>query len=205
MTVAKRAWEWLRHNALPIYAGLAVAYMLIPIAIIAVFYGDPVHPAQPQFLALTLLGMAAVYGLRRLGVRAWLPYIALGGPLAWSGLVLAHLHPALALVFIVPFMPAPRRDIALFVDEDEVDRMGEALAREVTAIELIAARQAWWLRGDAPAQGLRAVAGALGALVPPVVEDRPLGDDVSRVVELLGPRRGARRDGPLRSPAARTT
>jgi len=37
MTVAKRAWEWLRHNALPIYAGLAVAYMLIPIAIIAVF------------------------------------------------------------------------------------------------------------------------------------------------------------------------
>jgi spermidine/putrescine transport system permease protein len=32
-----RAWAWLRHNALPIYAGLAVAYMLIPIAVIAVF------------------------------------------------------------------------------------------------------------------------------------------------------------------------
>jgi spermidine/putrescine transport system permease protein len=37
-----RAWAWLRHNALPIYAGLAVAYMLIPIAVIAVFsFNDP--------------------------------------------------------------------------------------------------------------------------------------------------------------------
>jgi spermidine/putrescine transport system permease protein len=36
-----RAWTWLRRNALPIYAGLAVAYMLIPIVVIAVFsFGD---------------------------------------------------------------------------------------------------------------------------------------------------------------------
>jgi len=31
------AWAWLRRNALLIYAGLAVAYMLIPIVVIAVF------------------------------------------------------------------------------------------------------------------------------------------------------------------------
>jgi len=37
MAVAGRAWGWLRRNALPIYAVLAVAYMLIPIVIIAVF------------------------------------------------------------------------------------------------------------------------------------------------------------------------
>jgi spermidine/putrescine transport system permease protein len=36
-----RAWDWLRRNALPIYAGLAVAYMLIPIVVVAVFsFGD---------------------------------------------------------------------------------------------------------------------------------------------------------------------
>ncbi len=41
MSVAARAWGWLRRNALPIYAGVAVAYMLIPIAVIAVFsFGD---------------------------------------------------------------------------------------------------------------------------------------------------------------------
>ncbi|HWM63672.1 MAG TPA: ABC transporter permease [Solirubrobacterales bacterium] len=35
--VAERAWGWLRRNALPIYAGFAVVYMLIPIVVIAVF------------------------------------------------------------------------------------------------------------------------------------------------------------------------
>ncbi len=37
MSAPARAWGWLRRNALPIYAGLAVAYMLIPIAVIAIF------------------------------------------------------------------------------------------------------------------------------------------------------------------------
>jgi len=32
-----RAWAWLRRNAIMIYAGFAVAYMLVPIAVIAVF------------------------------------------------------------------------------------------------------------------------------------------------------------------------
>ena len=35
-----RAWAWLRHNALLIYAGIAVAYMLIPILVIALFSFD---------------------------------------------------------------------------------------------------------------------------------------------------------------------
>jgi spermidine/putrescine transport system permease protein len=36
------AWRWIRHHAISFYAGLAVAYMLIPIAVIAVFsFNDP--------------------------------------------------------------------------------------------------------------------------------------------------------------------
>ena len=31
------AWAWLRRNGFKIYAGFAVAYMLIPIVVIAVF------------------------------------------------------------------------------------------------------------------------------------------------------------------------
>jgi len=34
---AVRAWRWLRRNALRIYAALAVLYLLVPIAVIAVF------------------------------------------------------------------------------------------------------------------------------------------------------------------------
>jgi spermidine/putrescine transport system permease protein len=37
ISAPSRAWSWLRRNALTIYAGFAVAYMLIPIAVIAVF------------------------------------------------------------------------------------------------------------------------------------------------------------------------
>jgi spermidine/putrescine transport system permease protein len=37
MAFLAHAWAWLRRNALPIYAGLAVAYMLIPIVVIAIF------------------------------------------------------------------------------------------------------------------------------------------------------------------------
>ncbi|HTI34719.1 MAG TPA: aromatic amino acid lyase, partial [Miltoncostaea sp.] len=64
-------------------------------------------------------------------------------------------------------------------------RAAAALAREVTAIELITARQAWWLRGADPAPGLRVGTAPLLASVPPVDDDRPLGDDVSRVMGLL--------------------
>ncbi|MGK2932795.1 MAG: ABC transporter permease [Solirubrobacterales bacterium] len=35
-----RAWAWFRHNAILLYAGLAIAYMLIPIAVIALFSFD---------------------------------------------------------------------------------------------------------------------------------------------------------------------
>lgn len=119
------------HPAVNFLLLLAVADDAIGLVIIAVFYGDPANPAAPQFLGLVLLGMAAVFVMRRMNVKSWLPYIAVGGPLAWTGLMLAHLHPALALVFIVPFLPGPRRDVGMFVDEDEVDKMGDALAGDL--------------------------------------------------------------------------
>lgn len=119
------------HPAINFLLLLAVADDAIGLAIIAIFYGDPHLPIRPEFLLLILLGMAIAYGMRRSGVRSWIPYIGIGGPLSWLGLSLAHLHPALALVFIVPFLPGPRRDIGLFADEDEIDRMGEALAHDL--------------------------------------------------------------------------
>ncbi|HEX9814876.1 MAG TPA: Na+/H+ antiporter NhaA, partial [Myxococcota bacterium] len=119
------------HPAINFLLLLAVADDAIGLAIIAIFYGDPHLPARPEFLLLIGAGMAIAYGMRRAGLKSWIPYIAVCGPLAWLGLFLAHLHPALALVFIVPFLPGPRRDIGMFADEDEVDRMGEALAQDL--------------------------------------------------------------------------
>ena len=119
------------HPAINFLLLVAVADDAIGLVIIAVFYGDPAQPAAPEFLMLVAAGMGVAFALRRAGVKHWVPYIALGGPLAWLGLVLAHLHPALALVVIVPFLPAPRRDVGLFEDVDEVDLMGEELAHDL--------------------------------------------------------------------------
>jgi NhaA family Na+:H+ antiporter len=119
------------HPAVNFLLLLAVADDAIGLAIIAIFYGDPHLPIRPEFLLLIVLGMAAAYGMRRAGLKSWIPYIAVCGPLSWLGLFLAHLHPALALVFIVPFLPGPRRDVGLFVDTDEIDRMGDELAQDL--------------------------------------------------------------------------
>ena len=119
------------HPAINFLLLLAVADDAIGLAIIAIFYGDPNLPIRPEFLLLILLGMATAYGMRRAGVKSWILYIGVCGPLSWLGLSLTHLHPALALVFIVPFLPGPRRDIGLFSEEDEIDRMGEALAHDL--------------------------------------------------------------------------
>jgi len=117
-----------RHPAVVFLLLLAVADDAIGLVIIAVFYGDPTVPAEPLWLLLTLAAMGVAFLLKRANVRRWEAYVVLAGPLAWSGLVLAHLHPALALTFVVPFIPGPRRDTGLFEEHDEVDQMGDLLA-----------------------------------------------------------------------------
>ncbi len=107
------------HPAINFLLLLAVADDAIGLGIIAVFYGDPLHPAEPKWLLLVLLGMALAFSLRMSKVQKWHPYILVAGPIAWCGLLLANLHQALALVFIVPFLPGPKRDLGMFADSEE--------------------------------------------------------------------------------------
>jgi len=110
------------HPAVTYLLLLAVADDAIGLAIIALFYPDPNNPVIPPWLLLTLAGMAAAYVLRRINCRNYWPYILLGGTLSWSGLHMAHLHPALALVFIIPFLPHQKKEHKHFFDEDPSDR-----------------------------------------------------------------------------------
>jgi spermidine/putrescine transport system permease protein len=49
------AWRWIRRNAISVYAALAVAYMLVPIAVIAVFsFNDPEGKFNFTWRAFTL-------------------------------------------------------------------------------------------------------------------------------------------------------
>jgi len=106
------------HPAVNFLLLLAVADDAIGLGIIAIFYGDPAHPAAPEFLLyFTVPGMVFAYLLRKYKVQSWIPYVAIGGLLSWIGFIQAHLHPALALVPIIPFLPGPKRDTGLFVEE----------------------------------------------------------------------------------------
>lgn len=109
------------HPAVSYLLLLAVADDAVGLAIIAAFYPDPSLPVQPVWLSLTCLGMLAAYGLRRLKVRSYWPAVLMGGALSWTGLHRAHLHPALALVFIVPFLPHKRRETMRLFEMDMAD------------------------------------------------------------------------------------
>jgi NhaA family Na+:H+ antiporter len=89
---------------------LAVADDAISLAIIAIFYPSPNAAPAPIWLLLVLLGAAISFALNRFKVQSYWPYLVVGGVLSWFGLHEAHLHPALALVFIVPFMPSKRTE-----------------------------------------------------------------------------------------------
>ena len=110
------------HPAVSFLLLLAVADDGIGLAIIAVFYPDPHFPVEPVWLLLTALGMVVAYGLRRGIMRTYWPYVLAGGGLSWAGLFKAHLHPALALVFIIPFLPHALREDKHFFEENVEDR-----------------------------------------------------------------------------------
>lgn len=109
-----------KHPAVSFLLLLAVADDAIGLGIIAVAYPKE-HPDLMQLLYWTVPGMLLAYAMRKKSVDSWLPYALFAGTLSWIGLSKAHLHPALALVFIVPFIPGPTRDTGLFVAADEVN------------------------------------------------------------------------------------
>ncbi|MCX5876677.1 MAG: Na+/H+ antiporter NhaA [Deltaproteobacteria bacterium] len=110
-----------RHPAVAFLLLLAIADDAIGLGIIAIFYPDPLHPLAPQWLGLTLSGMAISLLLRRGKVGSYWPYLLLGGGLSWLGLFKAHVHPALALVCIVPFLPHAKREHKHLFEEDSRD------------------------------------------------------------------------------------
>ncbi|MCA9045092.1 MAG: Na+/H+ antiporter NhaA, partial [Planctomycetaceae bacterium] len=113
------------HPAVSFLLLLAVADDAIGLGIIAIGYPDPNHPTEWAQVLWLVPGMLAAYGFRIWGVRSWIPYIVVGGAFCWWGLFCAGLHPALAFVFVVPFLPGPKHDAGLFVEVVDEDESGD--------------------------------------------------------------------------------
>mmetsp|Transcript_3852 Transcript_3852/g.5085 ORF Transcript_3852/g.5085 Transcript_3852/m.5085 type:complete len:586 (+) Transcript_3852:87-1844(+) len=143
------------HPAIDFLLLLAVADDAIGIAIIAIFYPDPDNPVRPAYLTIVFGAMGMAYALRKWHFRRerrtrqpWQPYIFFTGVISWIGLIESHLHPALALVFVVPFMPATDHETKLKQqkekkkndDHEMYDIEGEKCKRHVDEWETLAYR-----------------------------------------------------------------
>jgi Na+:H+ antiporter, NhaA family len=104
-----------RHPAVPFLLLLAISADAIGLASVAVLQpiGDG-HPVMALGLMAVAIGAAAV--LRRGGVKNFWLYLIGPGTLSWWALFLGGVHPALALVPIVPFFPHGRHDRGLMVE-----------------------------------------------------------------------------------------
>lgn len=99
--------------ALPFLLLLAIADDALGLLVLALFYpsGAVVLPILAAWMVPAVL---VAWLLRRVGVTNFWLYLLGPGVLSWFGLFFGGIHPALALVPIVPFMPHGRSDLALF-------------------------------------------------------------------------------------------
>jgi len=114
------------HPAVPFLLLLAIADDAMGLIVLAVFYpsGDV---SAGTLVAWLLPAMAFAELMRRRQIKPYWPYIFGTGALSWTGMYLGGLHPALALVPIIPLMPHAKRDIGMF-DPREL-KQGDTLSR----------------------------------------------------------------------------
>ena len=103
-----------RHAAIPFLLLLAIAADAIGMLLIASRHAFVEMRSGGAALMTAALGLAFV--LRRQKVHTFWPYLLGCGPLSWWALYLDGLHPALALVPIVPFLPHAPRSLEVFTD-----------------------------------------------------------------------------------------
>jgi NhaA family Na+:H+ antiporter len=103
------------HPAIPLLLLLAIASDALGFVAVALF-----NPTRELHLAVGLLilavAMSIAQGLRRARVKSFWPYMLGAGSLSWCALYWSGLHPALALVPVMPFLPHAARDPGFFVD-----------------------------------------------------------------------------------------
>jgi len=101
------------HPAIPFLLLLAIADDAMGLVLLAVFY--PSGPlSMLGFAGFMLPAVVFSFLFKRLRVSSFWPYLIVGGGLSWCALYFGGVHPALALVPILPFMPHEKRDLGLF-------------------------------------------------------------------------------------------
>jgi len=176
------------HPAIPFLLLLAIADDVLGLIVLALFY--PQGDISVGWLAGGLAALVGAWILRRSGVNSFWPYVLGPGLLSWIGLYLGGLHPALALVPIVPFMPHDQSDLKMFG------------SRPTIRLATMQQFEEWW---RIPVQAILMTFGLVNAGVPlssvgavtaavavSLVVGKPIGVTMATVIgELIGLRRPA--------------
>jgi len=104
-----------RHPLIPFLLLLSIASDALGFLALAFAQIETdLHPFTGALIMAGALGIA--FALRRARVRSFWPYMLAAGSVSWVALFWGGVHPALALVPIVPFLPHAQRDLGFFVD-----------------------------------------------------------------------------------------
>lgn len=113
------------HAAIPFLLLLAIADDALGLLLLATFYPSG-ELSLVMIVAFMIPAIVVSQWLKRKRVRSFWAYTFAGGGLSWMALFFGGVHPALALVPIVPFMPHPKRDRRPFEDVEHLpDTMNE--------------------------------------------------------------------------------
>jgi len=108
-----------RSGALPFVLLLAIATDLFGMLVVAPQY--PTIAVHGGGLGVMLVALGVAGAMRALKVRSFWPYLVVCGTLSWIALYREGLHPAFALVPIVPFLPHEPRRLDLLADPPDDD------------------------------------------------------------------------------------
>jgi Na+:H+ antiporter, NhaA family len=127
---------WRRGNALPFLLLLALATDACGVLYVTLRSAESHTASGGPLLMVGAVGLAAALSSMR--VRRFWPYLAICGTASWCALYLMHVHPALALVPIVPFLPREPRRLDLFADPkpDDAVHTSEHRWNEIVQIVL---------------------------------------------------------------------
>jgi NhaA family Na+:H+ antiporter len=139
-----------RHPAVPFLLLLAISADAIGLACVALLQPDGDFRWM-MGLGLLAVAVGAAAVLRNRGVKSFWLYLLGPGLLSWWALFLGGVHPALALVPIVPFFPHGRHDLGLMVEPSP------------RAHDTLTLFERWW---RLPVEGVLLLFGLVNAGVP---------------------------------------
>jgi NhaA family Na+:H+ antiporter len=138
------------HPMVPFLLLLAISSNGLGVLMLALFGPDTeLHLIQGAILLAVAIAIA--FGLRRARVKSFWPYLVAAGGVSWLAFYRGGLHPALALIPIMPFLPHAARDPGFFVDASPA------------AKDALSQFEVWWRY---PAQAALFLFGLVNAGVP---------------------------------------